>query len=255
MNTLNLDVTDAAIQWSIGFCLTHWSVYVLYNTFLLLCLRYNWFPQYKIQPDVWPAKHLIQEAFRFFVIQDVLLAPLAFYAMYKYTPIGRSMLNSEWPSLWELVSKLVLWHLIFDTYFYWTHRLAHHKSIYKYVHKKHHRFTAPIGISAQYSHPIEHVFINVASAFLGPILFPSNLAVVLVYHAMRMHETSDAHSGYAFPWSLWSYTGIHAGPRWHDFHHSNQVGNFGGFRFWDTVMGTDQATLEKKRQGNAKKTT
>ena len=38
----------------------------------------------------------------------------------------------------------------------------------------------------------------------------------------------------------------------HDFHHSHNVGNFGGFfTFWDRVCGTDAAYrrfLEKKKQ-------
>ena len=44
-----------------------------------------------------------------------------------------------------------------DTWHYWMHRLLHHHSIYKYVHKVHHHFQAPFGMVAEYAHPVETV--------------------------------------------------------------------------------------------------
>lgn len=65
--------------------------------------------------------------------------------------------------------------------------------------------------------------------------------VFLVYLAMRFHETTDAHSGYDFPWSPWRLLGsLHGGARRHDWHHSHVNGNFGGFWFWDWLCETDK---------------
>lgn len=36
-------------------------------------------------------------------------------------------------------------------------RLLHHPTLYKKIHKKHHEWTAPIGVISVYAHPIEHV--------------------------------------------------------------------------------------------------
>ena len=36
-------------------------------------------------------------------------------------------------------------------------RLLHHPTLYKKIHKKHHEWTAPIGVISIYAHPIEHV--------------------------------------------------------------------------------------------------
>lgn len=36
-------------------------------------------------------------------------------------------------------------------------RLLHHPKLYKKIHKKHHEWTAPIGVIALYCHPVEHV--------------------------------------------------------------------------------------------------
>lgn len=38
-----------------------------------------------------------------------------------------------------------------------SHRLIHHPLLYKHIHKKHHEWTAPVGIVSIYAHPIEHV--------------------------------------------------------------------------------------------------
>lgn len=35
--------------------------------------------------------------------------------------------------------------------------LLHHPKLYKKIHKKHHEWTAPIGVISLYAHPIEHV--------------------------------------------------------------------------------------------------
>ena len=48
-------------------------------------------------------------------------------------------------------------------------RLFHHPLIYKYIHKKHHEWTSPIGIVADYAHPIEHVVSNITPMYIGKI--------------------------------------------------------------------------------------
>jgi len=39
-------------------------------------------------------------------------------------------------------------------------RLLHHATVYKYIHKKHHEWKAPIGVTAVYAHPVEHIVSN-----------------------------------------------------------------------------------------------
>lgn len=53
--------------------------------------------------------------------------------------------------------------------FYLVHRMLHFKFIYNYIHRIHHEFVEPVGASAYYTHPIEHLFSNLL-AFIVPVL-------------------------------------------------------------------------------------
>jgi sterol desaturase/sphingolipid hydroxylase (fatty acid hydroxylase superfamily) len=68
-----------------------------------------------------------------------------------------------------------------------------------------------------------------------------------MYSALKLWQSIDAHSGYnlPFPISPFSFiTWMDCAPA-HDYHHSNNLGNFGGFFiFWDWLMGTDEKYLK-----------
>ena len=72
--------------------------------------------------------------------------------------------------------------------------------------KKHHEFTAPFGITAEYAHPAETLILGLGTIG-GPLLYvyyTESLHIVTVYAwlIVRLFQTVDAHSGYDFPWSL-----------------------------------------------------
>lgn len=64
------------------------------------------------------------------------------------------------PTGWTLVWQWYLSVHIEDAVFVFTHRLLHSKLLYKRIHKLHHTYTMPIGICAEYAHPIEFIFGN-----------------------------------------------------------------------------------------------
>ena len=49
------------------------------------------------------------------------------------------------PGVLETFGFLFLSMLCHDFVFYHGHKLLHHRRIYKYIHKKHHEWQAPIG--------------------------------------------------------------------------------------------------------------
>ncbi|KAG9407919.1 Methylsterol monooxygenase 1 [Aphanomyces cochlioides] len=143
-----------------------------------------------------------------------------------------------------------------DFYFYWVHRIMHHKSLYKYVHKQHHEFAAPFGIAAEYAHPVETAVLGLGT-FLGPLLLTRHLLTLWVWLAVRLIETIDDHSGYDLPWAWSNFVPFWAGPVHHDFHHEKFDGNYASvFTIWDYVFGTDtafrEAMVERRAKGQSK---
>ena len=107
------------------------------------------------------------------------------------------------------ILSIIVAILIHDTFFYWGHRLMHHKSIFRYVHKVHHNSTNPSPWAAFSFHPYESVI----------------EALIVTTHWL---------------WK-WNNTSTH-----HNMHHRFFNCNYGlYFNFWDRVMGTNHPNYHK----------
>lgn len=205
----------------------------------LLLDQIPYFRKYKIQKErpnsgkeMWEC--FVKLMFNHWVIQ----APMILLTHYYLTIMGYSM-HAPLPKLSTMLFKCLLCFIVEDFYFYWIHRLLHHKSIYKYVHKIHHTYSAPFGIAAEFAHPIETMFLGVGT-ILGPALFARHLLELWVWLVVRLLETVEDHSGYELPWNPTNYIPFWAGAVHHDFHHKEFDGNYASvFTIWDRVFGTD----------------
>jgi len=144
-----------------------------------------------------------------------------------------------WLWWWASLALIVVAH---DAWFYWTHRLLHHRRWFGAVHGRHHASAHPTPWAAYSFHPVEAA---IQAAFL-PIfvaLVPTHAAVIGVYMVpmiLRIATGSCSHE--FFPWA-WT----RRGPlRWltpvthHHFHHARNRGNFGlYFTWWDRWCGTE----------------
>jgi len=174
-------------------------------------------------------------------VTHFIVSPISFWLLFPVFKTYGMPVQESLPSAWVFFGQSALFFLICDFLFYWAHRLLHHRRIYGYIHKKHHRFQTTVGIAAEYAHPVEDVLANSFPTIAGPMFMNCHMAVFWFYLAIRIWETVDAHSGYSFPWSPWSLIkSIQGGSERHDFHHSHNMGNFGMLHIWDRLMGTDK---------------
>jgi|TARA_R110000737_G_scaffold17480_2_gene35197 lathosterol oxidase len=137
--------------------------------------------------------------------------------------------------------SLFLMIILHDTYFYWTHRLMHHKKLFKLVHLVHHKSTNPSPWAAYAFHPLEGI---IESAVIFPIilLIPHHITAIIAFMFFMMIYNVYGHLGYeVYPkgfgktwFGKWINTSVN-----HNQHHKHVKGNYGlYFLFWDRWMGT-----------------
>lgn len=207
--------------------------------------------RYKIQPEAPPPSPALVRAALLQKVTDAAVAPfLMWVVLYPlFVQRGWNVGTGVAPPVHKAVAYVTAWFAINDLVFYWVHRMMHRSRwLYRHVHAVHHRFSAPVGLAAEYAHPLEAAAANVLPTLLGPlVLVPArnhaHPALLWLYLALRVWETVDAHCGYRFPWSPWT---LLRGPAdRHDDHHRTRVGNYGMFVFWDRLCDTEITTTKK----------
>ena len=119
------------------------------------------------------------------------------------------------PTTFDTFVTLMICMLGHDFVFYHGHKLLHHRSIYKYIHKKHHEWQAPIAAAAEYAHPVEHAITGLFSASLGLIITAAPIPVFWLWFTWLGFQVQNDHSGYHFP--------LMFSPEFHDYHHLKWV--------------------------------
>ncbi|OQE38465.1 hypothetical protein PENCOP_c008G05115 [Penicillium coprophilum] len=140
------------------------------------------------------------------------------------------------PAPVEILRDVFFSLLMREALFYYSHRILHIPALYIRIHKKHHRFTAPIALAAQFAHSIEHIFANTLPISLPPQLLGSHVLTFWVFLAYELVNTATVHSGYDF---------FCHKAKMHDLHHEKFNLNYGSLGLLDWVHGTDQ--LKKRR--------
>jgi len=137
---------------------------------------------------------------------------------------------------------MIFFMLCEDFFFYWAHRTLHSPWLYPIVHKQHHEYNTPVSIAAEYVHPIESIIANMIPFSVGMHLLGSKVHYVtwMMWLIVRTFETTDGHCGYEFSWSPFRLLPLSGSAKYHDFHHSHNLGNYGSFfTLWDTLMSTN----------------
>uniref|UniRef100_A0AC35ERI3 Fatty acid hydroxylase domain-containing protein n=1 Tax=Panagrolaimus sp. PS1159 TaxID=55785 RepID=A0AC35ERI3_9BILA len=212
-------------------------IFWFFNIFFLTIdfLQPKWAKAFKIQEKftLTFAKFLTavpRILFNQFIV--TLLVSFVFYYFYKL----RVPNELEFPTFAKVIFDLTVSIFINELLFYYSHRAFHHPSIYKYIHKIHHEWTAPIGLVAIYAHPIEHILSNVTPVALGPVICASHPFTIWLWYGLALFSTSVSHSGYHFPFL--------PSPEAHDYHHFAFTQNFGVLGILDLYHGTNKLFLK-----------
>ncbi|ARS27868.1 sterol desaturase [Sphingomonas sp. KC8] len=153
-----------------------------------------------------------------------------------YTEIG------DYPLWWLPVSVLV-YLLLHDTWFYWTHRWMHRPALFRAAHAVHHASRPPTAWAAMAFHPWEALtgavvipalvfFVPIHVVALGCVLTIMTIMGVTNHMGWEMFSRYLVHG----PAGRWLITASH-----HQRHHADYRCNYGlYFRFWDRLCGTDK---------------
>lgn len=146
-----------------------------------------------------------------------------------------------WAWWWASLVLIVVAH---DAWFYWTHRVLHHRRWFRTVHGRHHASLHPTPWAAYAFHPVEAL---VQAMFLPLFLLavPAHAGVLAIFLLHMILRNTIGHCAYElFPWR-WTPRGWLA---WvtpvshHHFHHARNRGNYGlYFTWWDRLCGTEDS--------------
>ncbi|KAF6081122.1 fatty acid hydroxylase domain containing 2 [Phyllostomus discolor] len=158
--------------------------------------------------------------------------------LYPICKLRRDPCRRELPTFHWFLLELAVFTLIEEVMFYYSHRLLHHPKLYKKIHKKHHEWTAPIGVISLYAHPIEHVVSNMLPAVVGPLVMGSHLSSIVVWSSLALVITTISHCGYHLPFL--------PSPEFHDYHHLKFNQCYGVLGVLDHLHGTDTLFKQTK---------
>jgi sterol desaturase/sphingolipid hydroxylase (fatty acid hydroxylase superfamily) len=151
-----------------------------------------------------------------------------------------------WPWFFASIALMIALH---DTYFYWTHRLMHHRRLYRLFHHTHHLSVSPTPWAAYSFGPLEAC----VQAGIGPLIvltMPVNGKAFLAFMLWQISFNVLGHCGHEiFPrWFLDTPFGRFLNtPTHHGLHHEKFKANFGlYFNVWDRLMGTNHRDYERR---------
>jgi sterol desaturase/sphingolipid hydroxylase (fatty acid hydroxylase superfamily) len=141
-----------------------------------------------------------------------------------------------------LIATLALIIVAHDAYFYWTHRLMHHRRLFRWFHLTHHLSHAPTPWAA-YAFAVPEALVQGAFVPLFVAIVPMHQLALLAFMTFQIARNVMGHAGFEIhpaamvrsPRLNWNNTTTH-----HDLHHQTGRYNFGlYFGWWDRLMGTE----------------
>jgi lathosterol oxidase len=171
---------------------------------------------WKLQPERWLGPAQTRQAIWLGGANIVMGAVIGGTLAWHVARGGWSMiyLDAGRHGWWYLPVSFVLTFFLVDAGLYYSHRLLHHRTVFRYIHRWHHRFVAPIVFTTTAVHPIEFLIFEaflILPAFILPVHAGVYVAVVAYTYLIGMID----HCGIRVRWGL----PFHADNAFHDNHH------------------------------------
>jgi len=213
---------------------------IFFYTFYVLLYKTN--KHKKIQKNIPSNRDYVREiSFSIFTLIIFSLIPTIFIGnpdIAAGTLLYKKIEEKGWVYFILIFPVMIFLH---DTYFYWTHRLMHHKSIFKIFHLVHHKSTNPSPWAAYAFHPFE-ALVEAGIFVIFLYVLPMHQIHFFVFFFFTILYNVYGHLG----WELnpkdfnqsrigkWINTSVS-----HNQHHQYFKGNYGLYLlFWDRMMGT-----------------
>lgn len=230
------------------------SIYIVFGTelfksmLLIKGMEYRNREKEKIDPE-----YEIVEAYPNEFNINVLGATVV-KACTHYAILNSSLLASTLPSdnipleLLTFILKSFAFEIVFDFGHYWMHRMLHsNATLYKSIHKKHHKFLHPSADVAFYINPIDLALSYSVPITLAMFVIPLDKSQFMWATAYLTYQEIGGHLGKkmaptsSFAQCIWlpRTFDIELHTEDHDLHHSHFNYNYSKrFTLWDKVFGT-----------------
>ena len=154
------------------------------------------------------------------------------------------------PGIGGAVFSLVVSLVLFDTWFYWLHRLIHSRLLYRRVHRWHHLTTTPVTWSNNSDRLIDNLFLQ-SYWLVAHLIIPIAPAALFAHKIYDQITGVIGHSGYEHS-GRWSCPPSPlVGVTHHDQHHQFFRCNYAThFTWWDQVMGTLHPDYDRELRAN-----
>ncbi len=193
---------------------------------------------------------VIQHDIKLSIFSTAVFAISAAFVLSSYN-WGFTRLYSDLQAndLWYLGLSYIIVLILQDTYFYFTHRLFHHPSLFRWLHQGHHCSPYPTPLTSFAFDPLEAIaqsLFLVIIVFILPLHFITLIAVLTIMTVWSVvNHLGVERLPRSFPHHWFSKWFI--GPAHHSYHHRKYIVHYGlYFTFWDKLLGTENPNYLKK---------
>ena len=190
----------------------------------------------KIQPSRQTPPTQIRRDRKQSMLSLAVIATMLGCGHWAYTVLGWGL--HPVPGIGGGVLSLIASLLLFDTWFYWFHRLIHTRLFYRRVHRWHHLTVTPVVWSNNSDRLLDNLFLQ-SYWLLAHFLLPIAPAALFAHKIYDQVTGVIGHSGYEHGGRWCLPPSPLVGVTHHDQHHQYFRCNYAThFTWWDRLMGT-----------------